>query len=62
MEKKRPQLETRKLQMGKLIGKGKYKINAGNHSLTNTISKLASVRGGEYKCKILKMKMHLKLR
>ena len=30
-EKKRPPPETRKLQMGKLISKGKHTVKAGNH-------------------------------
>ena len=46
--------------MKKLTGKGKNNLKVGNHPLTNTISKLASVRRGEDKCRTLKM--HLKLR
>ena len=34
MEKIRPQLETRKLQMGKLTGKGKHTGKVGNHPHT----------------------------
>ena len=45
--------------MKKLTGKGKDNLKLGNHSLTN-ISKLASMRKGEVKCRILQM--HLKLR
>ena len=60
MEKKRPQLETIKLQRRKLTGKCKHKINVGNHPLKNMISKLASMRRGEDKGRILKI--HLKLR
>ena len=61
MEKKRPQLEIRKLRMGKLTSKGKHTVKVGNHPHTNNlISKSAIVRGGEYKCRILEM--HLKLR
>ena len=55
-----PQLETRKLCMGKLTSKGKHIVKAGNHPHTNMISKPAIMRRGEYKCRILKM--HLKLR
>ena len=48
--------------MRKLTGKGKDSIKVGNHSLTNfdMISKLASMRRGEDKCRTLTM--HLKLR
>ena len=60
MEKKRPQLETRKLKMGKLTGKSKHAVKVRNHPHTNMTSKPAIVRRGEYKCRILEM--HLKLR
>ena len=60
MEKKRPQLEIRKLQMEKLTDKGKHTVKAGSHLHTNMISKPATVRRGEHKCRILKM--HLKLK
>ena len=40
--------------------KGKDNIKVGNHPLTNMISKLASMRRGEDKCKTIKM--HLTLR
>ena len=43
-ENKRPQLETRKLQITKLISKGKHKAKVGNHPHTNMISKPATVR------------------
>ena len=43
VEKKRPQLEIRKLQMGKLTHKGKRTAKVGNHPHTN-ISKPATVR------------------
>ena len=46
--------------MRKLTGKAKDKNKVGNQPLTNTISKLASMRGGEDKCRTLKM--HLKVR
>ena len=55
-----PQLETRILKMKKLTGKGEDNLKVGNHPTTNMISKLASMRRGEYKCRTLKM--HLKLR
>ena len=44
MEKKRPQLEIRKLQMEKLTGKGKHIVKVGNHQHTNVISKPAIMR------------------
>ena len=46
--------------MKKLTGKGKDNLKVGNHPFTNMVSKLASMRGGEDKCRTLKM--HLKLR
>ena len=46
--------------MGKLIGKGKHAVKSGNHPYTNMISKLATIRRGEYKCR--KWELHLKLR
>ena len=58
MEKKRPHLDIRKLQMRKFTGKCKHK--SGKHPFTDRISKLTSVRRGEDKCRTLKM--HLKLR
>ena len=58
MEKKRPQLETRKLQVEKLTGKGKHTVKVGNNLHTNMIFKTAMVREGEYRCRILEM--HLK--
>ena len=54
MEKKRPQLGTSKLQMEKLIGKGKHTVKVGNNLHTN-ISQPATVRRGEHKCRILEM-------
>ena len=38
-----PQLETRKLCMGKLTSKGKHIVKAGNHPHTNMISKPARI-------------------
>ena len=46
--------------MGKLIGESKHTIRAGNHPYTNMISKPATVRRQEYKCR--KWELHLKLR
>ena len=46
--------------MKKLTGKGKDNFKVGNHPLTDMISKPASMRRGENKCRTLKM--HLKLR
>ena len=60
MEKKRPQLEPRKLPMTKLISKDKHTVKAGNHPHTNIKSKSAMMRREEYKCKMFKM--HLQLR
>ena len=60
MEKKKPQLETRKLQMRKIISKGNHKVKVGNHLHTNMTSKPAIVRRGEYKCMILEMHWKLK--
>ena len=39
--------------MEKLTGKGKHKVNVGNHLHTNMTSKSATVRRGEHKCRIL---------
>ena len=54
-EKKRPQLETRKLRMEKLTGKGKPTVKVGNYLQTNMISKPATVKeestnAGYWKC------------
>ena len=46
--------------MKKLTGKGKDDIKVENHTLTNMISKVASMRRGEDKRRTLKT--HLKLR
>ena len=46
--------------MGKLTGKGKYTVKVGNHPYTNMISKQATMRRGEYKCR--KEERYLKLR
>ena len=59
-EKKRLELETRKLRMGKLISKDKHTVKVEKHPHTNMISKLAIMRRGEYKFRILEG--HLKLR
>lgn len=60
MEKKRPQPDTRQLQMEKPTGKGKHKVKEGNHPKSNIVSKPAIMRGAEYKCRILEM--YFKLR
>ena len=52
VEKKRPQLETGKLQVGKPISKGKHRVKVGYHPHTNVISKPAIMRR-DYKCRIL---------
>ena len=46
--------------MEKLTSKGKQKVKVGNHLNTDMISKLAIVRRGEHKCRILEM--HLKVK
>ena len=46
-EKKRPQLETRKLQNGKFHGKAKQIVKVRNNPHTN-ISKPVTVRGRKY--------------
>ena len=59
-KKRRPQLEIRKSQMGNLTSKGKHTVKEGNHPHTNMISKPATIRRGEYKCR--KRGLHLKFR
>lgn len=54
-EKKRPQPETRRLQMGILTSKGKYKKKIENHPQTNMTSKLARVKRGDYNSRVLKI-------
>ena len=44
LQSKRPQLETRKLWMEKLTGKGKHTVKVGNNPHTNMISKPAVMR------------------
>ena len=46
--------------MGKPTGEGKCNVKVGSHSYANMISKPATVRRGEYKCR--KWELHLKLR
>jgi len=41
--------------MGKVIVKGKYTVNVGNHPYIGTISKSVIMRGREYKCRIFEM-------
>ena len=60
MGKKRPQLETRKLKIRRLIGKGKHIVKIGNHPNTNMIPKSSIVRRGGYKCRILEMLLQLR--
>ena len=61
MKKKRSKLETTKLQMGKLIHKGKYTVKAGHHPHTNMISKQA-IMGREEEVQSRILEMQLKLR
>ena len=44
MGKKRPQLETRKLQISRLTSEGKYTVKVGNHPYTNMIPNPAIVK------------------
>ena len=60
MEKKRPQLETKILQMTRFTSKGIHTIKVGNHPGTNMPPKPEIVRRGGYKCRTLEM--HLQLR
>ena len=46
--------------MGKLTNKGKYTVKVGKHPHTNMISKPATVRRGEYKCRKWEMRLKLK--
>ena len=43
--------------MGKFTGKGTHTAKVGNHPHKNTISQPASVRRGEYKCRMLEMQL-----
>ena len=49
MEKKRPPLETRKLQMRRLTGHSKYIGKVGDHAHTNIVPNPAIMRKGGYK-------------
>ena len=49
-EKKRPPLETKKLQMTRLTSKGTHIVKVGNHPHTNMILKPEIMKRGEYKC------------
>ena len=60
MEKKRPQLETKILQMARLTSKGIHILMVGNHPHTNMLPNPEIVRRGGYKCRILEI--HLQLR
>ena len=46
--------------MGKLTSKGKHTVKVGNHPHTHMVSKPATMRRGQYKCR--KWELHLKLR
>ena len=46
--------------MGKPTGKSKHTVKVGSHPHTNVVSKPATVRRGEHKCRI--SEMHLKLK
>ena len=61
MEKKRPQLETRKLQLRRFTGKYKYLVKVGNHRYINMMPKPAIVRRGGYKSRIWKMLLQLNI-
>ena len=58
MEKKRPQLETKILQMTRLTSKGIHMVKVGNYPHKNMLPKSEIVRRGGYKCRI--PEMHLK--
>ena len=60
MQKKRSQLETKTLPMTRLTGKVIHIAKVGNHPPTSMLPKPATVRRGEYTCRILEM--HLQLR
>lgn len=53
-DKKRPQLEIRKSEMGKITGKGRHTVKAGNHPHINMLSKAAAMkreyRGRKWNC------------
>ena len=59
-ERKRPQLETKILQMTRLNSKGIYTIKVGNYPHTNMLPKSEIMRRGGYKFRTLEM--HLQLR
>ena len=60
MKKKKPQLETKILQMAKLTGKGIHILKIRNHPHANMLPKPEIMRKGEYNCRTLEM--HLQLR
>ena len=60
MEKKRPHLETKTLQMTKLTSKGIHIAKVGNHQHTNMLTKSEIVRRGGYECRILEMNLQLR--
>ena len=46
--------------MEKLTSKGKHTIKVENHPHTNIISKPVIIRGQEYKCRILEIRLKLR--
>ena len=46
--------------MGKFASKGKHTVKVGNHPHRKIISKLAIIRRGGYKCRILEMNLKLR--
>ena len=58
--KKRPQLETKTLQMTRITSKGIDTVNVGNHPLFNMLPNPEIGRRGGYKCRTLEM--HFQLR
>ena len=60
VEKKRPQLETRKPQTERLTSKGKHTVKVGNYPYTNKTLKPTIVKTEDYKLRL--SETHLKLR
>ena len=59
-EKKRQELESRKVSKGKLTSESKHRIKVGNHPHKNMPSKPAILRRRKYKWRILEMYLKLK--
>ena len=59
MEKRRPQLETKILQMTRSTRKGIHIVKAGNHPHTNMPPKSEIMRRGVYKCRTIEMHLQL---